>query len=665
MAEAYDFSGWATRYNVKCSDGRTILPGAFKECDGMEVPIVWGHGHDGPKKILGRALLHETDEGVRMEGYFNNSDDGRSAKEGVAHRDIKYLSIYANRLKEAVGNVMYGKIREVSLVPFGGANPGAFIDNAVLAHGDGTYGIVEDEAVIFMGDEIDESVSHSEEDDDDKESKDGDVQIKEVLDGMTKEQREVVDHLIRQTIRATIDAAVEETSNDDDTDDESEDDTETDNNDNNDNEEGAKHADDGGKIMKYNAFEGAPKRNRGVISHSDQEAILSMAKESRIGTFKEAMKVYAEENYLMHDDEPAADPDPTPVPETSMYVGGFDDTTNMPGESITSFRAILPEYKDLHSGAPQLVTDDMGWVDVVMRKTHKSPISRIRTGQVDIREAETEGALRAKGYQKGNKKQLTGNIKMARRTTDPQTVYVRNELHRDDIIDITDFDYVSYLYNIDRMMLNQEIAQAILFGDGRDDADADKIFPEHIRPIWTDDDLYTIHYELDKEAMTAELQGTDTETYFGENFVAAEAMVNACLYSRENFKGSGQPDMYIDPHYLNVMLLARDRNGRRLYSGVSELATALNVGTIYTCEKMKNKTRTVGEGASAKTMKLDALICNLSDYYIGSTKGGEVTHFTQFDIDFNKQKSLLETRISGALTKIYSAIAIEEEVENP
>lgn len=656
MAEAYDFSGWATRYNVKCSDGRTILPGAFKECDGMEVPIVWGHGHDGPKKILGRALLHETDEGVRMEGYFNNSDDGRSAKEGVAHRDIKYLSIYANRLKEAVGNVMYGKIREVSLVPFGGANPGAFIDNAVLAHGDGTYGIVEDEAVIFMGDEIDESVSHAEEKEEgkdmaDEKEKKPERQVKDVLDEMTDEQKAVVDYLMREAARE----AVEGNGDDDDEAEEK--------------DESVKHADeekeDGGKNdMKYNAFEGAPKKRSGVISHSDQEAILSMAKESRIGTFKEAMKVYAEENYLMHDDEePAADP--TPVPETSMYVGGFDDTTNMPGESITSFKAILPEYKDLHSGAPQLVTDDMGWVDVVMRKTHKSPISRIRTGQVDIREAETEGALRAKGYQKGNKKQLTGNIKMARRTTDPQTVYVRNELHRDDIVDITDFDYVSYLYNIDRMMLNQEVAQAILFGDGRDDADADKIFPEHIRPIWTDDDLYTIHYELDKEAMTAELQGTDTDTYFGANFIAAEAMVNACLYAREDFKGSGQPDMFIDPHYLNVMLLARDRNGHRLYSGVSELATALNVGTIYTCEKMKNKTRTKGEGQAAKTVKLDALICNLSDYQIGSTKGGEVTHFTQFDIDFNKQKSLLETRISGALTKIYSAIAIEEEVTNP
>lgn len=648
MANTYDFSGWATRYGVRCTDGRTIAPGAFKDCDGQEVPIVWGHGHDGPKKILGKALLHDCDEGVRIEASFNNSEDAQAAKEGVSHGDIKFLSIYANRLKEQAANVMYGKIREVSLVPFGGANPGAFIDNAVIAHGDGTYDLSEDEAVIFTGDEI-EVLAHADnekkgEEDMSDEKKSSSRTVEDVINEMTDEQKKVVDYLMEEAAKAALDGAEDDEDDDDE-------------------EDGVKHADDGGYDMKYNAFEGGPSRNRGVISHSDQEAILSMAKESRIGSFKEAMKVYAEENYLMHDDEPAADP--TPVPETSMYVGGFDDTTNMPGESITSFKAILPEYKDLHSGAPQLVTDDMGWVDVVMRKTHKSPISRIRTGQVDIREAETEGALRAKGYQKGNKKQLTGNIKMARRTTDPQTVYVRNELHRDDIIDITDFDYVSYLYNIDRMMLNQEVAQAILFGDGRDDADADKIFPEHIRPIWTDDDLYTIHYTLDKEAMATELQGTDTDTYFGENFIAAEAMVNACLYAREDFKGSGQPDMFIDPHYLNVMLLARDRNGRRLYSGVSELATALNVGTIYTCEKMKNKTRTKGEGASAKTMKLDALICNLSDYQIGSTKGGEVTHFTQFDIDFNKQKSLLETRISGALTKIYSAIAIEEEVVNP
>jgi hypothetical protein len=294
-----------------------------------------------------------------------------------------------------------------------------------------------------------------------------------------------------------------------------------------------------------------------------------------------------------------------------------------------------------------------------MSKTHKSPISRIRTGQVDIRNAEQ---LRAKGYQKGNKKAYTGNIELARRTTDPQTVYVKNALHRDDIIDITDFDYVQYLYNIDRMMLNEELATAIMLGDGRQNSDPAKIFPEHIRPIWTDDDLYTIHKDLDLAAMRSELQGSETDSYFGDSYITAEAMIQTVLYAREDFKGTGTPDMFITPHMLNVMLLSKDRNGRRIFSSKAELAAALNVSNIFTAEQFANKTRQVTVDNAVKTKKLVCLIVNLADYSLGSTKGGEVTHFTQFDLDFNQQKSLLETRVSGALTRIYSAIAIEEEV---
>ena len=292
-----------------------------------------------------------------------------------------------------------------------------------------------------------------------------------------------------------------------------------------------------------------------------------------------------------------------------------------------------------------------------MNKVHKSPISRIRTRQVDIRNID---ALRAKGYKKGKEKAQAGNFKLVRRTTDPQTVYVKNALNRDDIVDITDFDYVSYLYNIDRMMLNEELATAIMLGDGRDDGDEGKISPDHIRPIWLDDDLYTIHVDLDVAAAKAELQGTNTAANFGENYVMAEATINTVLYAREKYKGTGKPDLYITPHLLNQMLLARDINGRRIYASVSELATALNVDSINTAEQFEGKTRTTATGNKKK--KLLAIIANLQDYSLGATKGGEVTHFTQFDIDFNQEKSLLETRVSGALTRVYSAIAIEEDV---
>ncbi len=260
---------------------------------------------------------------------------------------------------------------------------------------------------------------------------------------------------------------------------------------------------------------------------------------------------------------------------------------------------------------------------------------------------------------KGKQKSQTGNFKLVRRTTDPQTVYVKNALHRDDIIDITDFDYVQYLYNIDKMMLNEELATAIMLGDGREDGDEAKISSDHIRPIWTDDDLYTLHVDLDVAAARKELQGTNTGANFGENYVLAEAMINTVLYARERYKGTGTPDLFLTPHMLNVMLLARDLNGRRIYSSKAELASALNVGNIYTAEQFEGKTRKTSDN---KTKKLLAIITNLADYSLGATKGGEVTHFTQFDIDFNQEKSLLETRCSGALTRVYSAIALEETV---
>ena len=359
-----------------------------------------------------------------------------------------------------------------------------------------------------------------------------------------------------------------------------------------------------------------------------------MAKSSQVGSFQTALQIYADENNLQHD----------AVSSGFVQSGSGNVTT------------LFPEYKEVRPGAPELITNDQGWISVVMGKVHKSPISRIRTSQVDIRNIDT---IRAKGYKKGKQKGQTGNFSLVRRTTDPQTIYVKNALHRDDIIDITDFDYVQYLYNIDRMMLNEELATAIMLGDGREEGDEGKIAPDKIRPIWLDDDLYTIHTDLDITGAKSELQGTGTGASFGDNYITAEAMINTVLYAREKFKGTGTPDMFITPHMLNVMLLARDMNGRRIYSSKAELASALNVGNIYTAEQFEGKTRTTTDH---KTKKLHAIIANLADYSLGSTKGGEVTHFTQFDIDFNQEKSLLETRCSGALTRVYSAIAIEEDV---
>jgi hypothetical protein len=386
--------------------------------------------------------------------------------------------------------------------------------------------------------------------------------------------------------------------------------------------------------MKHNVFDTDKRDDKSFLSHADQEEILKLAKTSQVGTFQTALEIYANENALQHD----------------ALASGFAQT----GDGNVTL--LFPEYKDVRPGAPELITNDQGWITTVMNKVHKSPISRIRTSQVDIRNID---ALKAKGYTKGKQKKQTGNFKLVRRTTDPQTVYVKSALHRDDIIDITDFDYVAYLYNIDRLMLNEELATAIMLGDGRDDGDEGKISPDHIRPIWLDDDLYTIHVDLDVAAAKKELQGTNTAANFGENYIIAEAMINTVLYAREDYKGTGTPDLFITPHMLNQMLLARDINGRRIYSSKTELATALNVGSINTAEQFEGKTRTTSD---SKKKKLVAIIANLADYSLGATKGGEVTHFTQFDIDFNQEKSLLETRCSGALTRVYSAIAIEEDV---
>lgn len=610
MESTYDFAGWATRNNLKCSDGRTIMKDAFKDNDGQKVPLVWNHDHNQPFSVLGHALLQNRDDGVYAYCKFNDTESGQAAKQLVEHGDVCSLSIYANKLKQQGGKVLHGAIREVSLV-LAGANPGAFIDS-IMKHGEES----DEEAVIFTGEDIElthadatdisdssldstddsDEINHAD-DTNNKEEKsmpNNEKTVQDVVDSMSEEQKNVMYALIGQALE---DAGAGDEEDDD---------------------------------MKHNVFDNDEMYEDEYLTHSDQEGILAVA--NKVGSFQDALEIYADENNLQHD----------------AIASGFAQ------ENIST---LFPEYHDVRSGAPELVTTDQGWISTVMNKVHKSPFSRIRTGQVDIRKIDE---LRAKGYDKGKFKTLSGNYKLARRTTDPQTVYVKSALHRDDIIDITDFDTVQYQYNIDKMMLNEELATAILLGDGRDEGSEDKIDPSKIRPIWTDDELYTIHAKLDLEKATQELQGTGTGTSFGENYIMAEAMINTVLYARERYKGSGTPDMFITPHMLNVMLLARDMNGRRIYSSKAELASALNVGAIHTVEQFEGKKRT---DSHSKTQELIAMIVNLADYSLGATKGGQVSHFTQFDIDFNQQKSLLETRCSGALTRLWSAIAIEKQLD--
>lgn len=605
----FDFSGWATRNDLLCADGRTIKKDAFKDNDGQTVPLVYNHQHNDVNNVLGHALLENRDEGVYAYCSFNNTEAGQAAKELVQHGDVASLSIYANKLKQVGGDVIHGVIRELSLV-LAGANPGAYIDTVMAHSEDGSEEAIEsleaswnENIMIHSADSKKEEKEMADESEKKTtEPDEGEETVADVFNTLNEKQKTVVYAMIGQALKDGGDSDDED--------------------------------DEGGNEMKHNVFDQEDTQKGGVLSHADQESIVAMAKTSQVGTFQTALEIYAQDNQLQHD----------------AISSGFVQTGD--GNVTTLF----PEYQDVRPGAPELLTNDQGWISVVMSKVHKSPISRIRTGQVDIRKIDE---LRAKGYKKGKQKALTGNFKLVRRTTDPQTIYVKNALHRDDIIDITDFDYVQYLYNIDKMMLNEELATAMMLGDSRDEGADDKIAPDKIRPIWTDDDLYTIHVDLDINKAKTELQGTGTGVSFGENYIYAEALINTVLYARENYKGSGTPDFFMTPHMLNVMLLARDMNGRRIYSSKAELASALNVGNIYTAEQFEGKTRTTSD---AKKKKLLGIIVNLADYSLGATKGGEVTHFTQFDIDFNQEKSLLETRCSGALTRVYSAIAIEEPV---
>lgn len=601
--EKYDFGGWATKANLRCSDGRVIMPDAFKHHDGATVPLVWNHDHESPESILGNARLqHRAGEGMYAYCTFNETESAQTAKLLVQHGDVNSLSIYANQLRQQQSNVMHGNIREVSLV-LAGANPGAFIDN-VMIHGEES----EEEATIYNG--LSLELYHSDE------KKEEDVTmnnealehaeqngetVQDVLNTLNEKQLTAVAYVIGKAIEG-----------------------------NNDSDEDDDEGDEGD--MKHNVFDQEEVKKGNALSHADQAAILAMAKQSNVGSFKTALNMYLEENdILQHSDD------------------GFGVFAN--------YEALFPELELLKKGEPEtLYKYDQTWVTPALAKIHKSPYSRIRTRHADARLAE----LKAKGYQKkGNEKTIMGQISMITRETTPQTIYIKDTLHRDDIIDITDFDIVAYQWKQMRRSLNETMVLSAMVGDGRELGDPDKISEEHIRPIWKDDEEYTIHAEVDIEAMKKELQGTDTNAHFGENYIYSEAIITAALYAREKFKGTGTPDFYCTPHLVNVMLLARDFNGRRIYDSKSDLAKALNCASIVEVEHFEGLERTDKDGNKKKLL---GLFVNLNDYTFGSTKGGEITQFSDFDMDFNLQKYMLETRLSGSLYKLKSAIALEEPV---
>ena len=635
----YDFSGWATRANMRCSDGRTIMKDAFIDNDGTNVPLVWNHQHNEPFNVLGHALLKNMDEGVYAYCKFNDSESGKMGKEMVRNGDVNQLSIYANQLKQQGGNVIHGAIREVSLV-LAGANPGAYIDS-IMCHGEGS----DEEGIIYTGEDIE--LAHSEDENSEeetvlahasnnadengegikkedettmtepnekkKEESKKEKTVKDVFDTFTEEQKTVVYALIGQALE---DAGV----SDDDTEDEKK-------------TENIKHSEGGNDTMYTNVFDRNSEQQVNVLTHADQEEILKMAKAPGM-TLKSAIEAFAND----HKD---------------TLAHGFESS---------EVGRLFPDYKDVYPGAPELLERDHDWVNQVLTKAHKSPVSRVRTKQIDARAAE----IRAKGYSKRDKeKTISANMKVLMRTTDPQTIYFRDALHRDDVVDITDFDVVAYQRNVMKRNLEEEVARAALIGDGRQDTDQDKISEDHIRPVWKDADLYTIKASVDIDGMKTKLQGTNTGANFGDEYIKTEAIIAASLNAREKYKAKGVPDFYCTPHLLNTMLLARDLNGRRIYESADDLAKVLRVNNIYTVEQMEGLSREADPAKSEETGKkfnLLGIFVNMANYQFGSTKGGEITSFEDFDIDFNQYKYLMETRLSGALTDVYSAIALEQPV---
>lgn len=593
-----DFSGYATRNDLTCGDGRVIRKNAFVGNDGCTVPLVWNHDHTNQEAVIGHAVLENRSDGVYAYGTFNDTDAGKHAKKLVQNGDVRSLSIWANQLKQVGSDVIHGNIRELSLV-LAGANPGAYVD-FVMAHGDETedelYASYDENIMLYHSAEQEGDKKMAEQTNENKKEPEPETgkTIEAILDTMNDEQKEAVYAILGMAIEGDVPEK------------------------------------EGNEEMKHSIFDKDNSRNTAVLSHSDGIQIIEMAKRSNVGSLKQAMEIFAEENFSSDE----------------LAHGVFDNEVEK----------LFPEYELLKKGEPETLERDQSWIAAAISKIHKSPISRIRTRQADARIAE----LKAKGYQKkGNYKEEMAKIKMIGRTTDPQTIYIKDQMNRDDIIDITDFEVVDYQWKLMRHILDEELAMAALVGDGREEGDPDKIHEDHIRSIWHDDEIYCIHQDVDFEAAKTKLQGTNTGANFSENYIKSEAIIEAALYSREKFKGSGTPDLYCTPHLLNVMLLARDLNGRRIYNSKSDLAAALNVNDIHTVEQFEGLQRQTSTGDKKKLL---GLFVNLADYQFGSTKGGEITKFDDFDIDFNRYKYMLETRLSGSLTKLYSAIALEEPV---
>ena len=580
----YDFSGWATKSNIPCSDGRTILKDAFKNNDGQTVPLVWNHQHNEAYNVLGHALLENRDEGVYAYCSFNDSESGRNAKLLVEHGDISALSIYANQLKQQGNNVLHGAIREVSLV-LAGANPGAFIDS-IISHGEES----EEEAIIYTGEDIqlfhsddesseEETISHaesskkeskseSERTDDMAEEKvnktnENEETVADVFNTLNEKQKTVVYALIGQILE----------------------------------ENGEEDTEGGNEDMKHNVFEN-DENNEQVLTHDAMSAIINDAK--RYGSLKESFLAHAEDY------------------------------------GIKEIDTLFPEPKTLNN-PPEFIKREMGWVSVVMNGVHHTPFSRIKSMFADI----TEDDARAKGYIKGNLKKEEV-FSLLKRTTTPTTIYKKQKLDRDDVVDITDFDVIAWLKSEMRMMLDEEIARAILVGDGRLSSSDDKINEQNIRPIWKDDDLYTI-----KSRVTVPSGGN-----------LAEEFIDQSVRAMKDYKGSGSPVAFMTDEMLTECLLLKDTNKHRLYKNADEVATAMRVSRIVTVPIMEGLKRTSG----SDNLELKAIIVNLNDYNVGADKGGAVNMFDDFDIDYNQQKYLIETRCSGALTKPYSAIALETKV---
>ena len=571
----YDFSGWATRNNIRCSDGRTILKDAFKHNDGQTVPLVWNHDHNDPLNVLGHALLENRDEGVYAYCTFNDTDAGRNAKALVEHGDVTALSIYANQLKQQGPNVLHGAIREVSLV-LAGANPGAFIDS-IIRHGEES----DEEAIIYTGEEL--VLEHSQHTivndknldaikdnftppSGDKKDEKSEKTVKDVFDTLNEEQKTVVYALIGQAL------------------------DESNQNENNEKE--------GNDNMKHNVFDQDQKEKENVLTHADMETIISEGK--RYGSLKDS--------FLAH---------------TAQY-------------GIDHIDYLFPDAKNV-TNQPDFIKRDDSYVQKVLRGVHHTPFSRIKSTHANI----TADEARAKGYIKGHLKKEEV-FTLLKRTTTPTTIYKKQKMDRDDIIDITDFDVVAYIKAEMRMMLDEEIARAILVGDGRSTSSDDKIPETNIRPIAKDEDLYTI-----KAPVAVAKDATED--------AIAKAFIRTVIKSRKEYKGSGSPTLFTTEDMLTNCLLLEDNNGRIIYDSVDKLATTLRVKEIVPVEVMEGVTRTAG----AKNLPLMAILVNLNDYYVGADKGGAINMFDDFDIDYNQEKYLIETRISGALVKPYSAIAFE------